>query len=224
VKLGKVFKAVGRVAAKPITVPVVAVQQGANLVMLKVILGIVRHVLTAAGGGLVADGWLSGDDLNTAIGAITTLVGIVWSVWEKRQAKAVAKGVAIVLAAVLVAPALQAAEKDLAGISTVDGVNPDGSKYSSVVEIEARGALWLLTWSHQRGAMVGVGVRRDDVLAVIYSPEGGGPAGLVAYSINGDTLTGTWTIPGDPSTGTESLTKTKNKPTPDTARGPRVKV
>jgi hypothetical protein len=57
-----------------------------------VILGIVRHALTAAGGGLVAGGWLSGDDLHAAIGAIVTLAGIGWSAWAKRaQVPAVAK-------------------------------------------------------------------------------------------------------------------------------------
>ena len=49
------------------------------------IAGVIRHVLTALGGGLVTSGGLSGDDMNAAIGAITTLVGVVWSVVAKRK-------------------------------------------------------------------------------------------------------------------------------------------
>ena len=49
------------------------------------ILGILRHALTTLGGGLAMNGTLSGDDLNTAIGCITTLIGIAWSVYDKRQ-------------------------------------------------------------------------------------------------------------------------------------------
>lgn len=77
---------VGRVVAKPVTAPVAAVKRGAQKTMQAAIAGIIRHILTALGGGLVASGTLSGDDLNAAIGAITTLVGIAWSVFAKRKA------------------------------------------------------------------------------------------------------------------------------------------
>ncbi len=53
--------------------------------MSKVVLGVARHILTALGGSLVAAGWLPGTDLDTAIGAIVTLIGIAWSAYEKRQ-------------------------------------------------------------------------------------------------------------------------------------------
>lgn len=49
------------------------------------ILGLVRHVLTFGGGFLVTNGTLSQSDLELAIGAIVTLVGIVWSVAAKRK-------------------------------------------------------------------------------------------------------------------------------------------
>ncbi len=49
------------------------------------LLGIVRHVLTTAGGALVTQGLLSSDQLNAAVGAIITLAGAVWSVLSKRK-------------------------------------------------------------------------------------------------------------------------------------------
>ena len=41
--------------------------------------GIVWHILTALGGGLVARGLLVKSELNLAVGAIITLVGVIWS-------------------------------------------------------------------------------------------------------------------------------------------------
>lgn len=50
------------------------------------LLGILRHFLTVAGGGLVANGTTTSSELEQGIGAILTLVGIAWSIWSKRQA------------------------------------------------------------------------------------------------------------------------------------------
>lgn len=49
------------------------------------ILGLVRHILTTAGGYFVGNGTLTGAESETAIGALVALVGVVWSVIEKRQ-------------------------------------------------------------------------------------------------------------------------------------------
>jgi hypothetical protein len=48
---------------------------------------IARHVLTTIGGGLVASGAIDSGQLETGIGAIMVLAGIVWSVVQKRQAR-----------------------------------------------------------------------------------------------------------------------------------------
>lgn len=48
--------------------------------------GIVRHALTALGGYLVASGVLDPTQMETVVGAVVTVVGVVWSVWQKRQA------------------------------------------------------------------------------------------------------------------------------------------
>lgn len=47
--------------------------------------GIVRHALTAVGGGLVTNGYLSGSELDAAVGAVLTLLGVAASVLEKRR-------------------------------------------------------------------------------------------------------------------------------------------
>jgi hypothetical protein len=52
---------------------------------LDISLGLLRHVLTAAGGALVAKGFASNDEMGEAAGAICTLIGVGWSVWHKWQ-------------------------------------------------------------------------------------------------------------------------------------------
>lgn len=50
-----------------------------------VVLGILRHILTAAGGALAANGMLEAAQVETAVGAALTIAGIAWSAWEKRS-------------------------------------------------------------------------------------------------------------------------------------------
>ena len=47
--------------------------------------GIARHILTAAGGALVARGTIAESELELAVGAIIALVGIIWSAFAKRR-------------------------------------------------------------------------------------------------------------------------------------------
>jgi hypothetical protein len=42
-------------------------------------LGLIRHLLTAAGGALVAKGVISSQVLNEVVGALMTLIGLSWS-------------------------------------------------------------------------------------------------------------------------------------------------
>ncbi len=58
------------------------------------ILAILRHVLTTAGGALVADGVLSSSQLQDSVGAVIVIAGIVWSLvnkYQHRRALAAAK-------------------------------------------------------------------------------------------------------------------------------------
>ena len=52
----------------------------------EIILGIVRHTLTFAGGILVAKGLLEQGVLAEIIGGVMTVVGGVWSVIDKTKA------------------------------------------------------------------------------------------------------------------------------------------
>jgi hypothetical protein len=49
-------------------------------------LGIVRHILTTGGGFLVASGALTSAQAETTVGALIALIGVVWSVIDKRVA------------------------------------------------------------------------------------------------------------------------------------------
>lgn len=50
-----------------------------------IIASLVRHILTAAGGGFFVAWGLDGETINAAVGAVSTLAGVAWSVWDKRQ-------------------------------------------------------------------------------------------------------------------------------------------
>lgn len=52
--------------------------------MKDMILGIVRHLITAGGVALVTKGVLDAATANTAVGAVMTLLSVGWSVYEKR--------------------------------------------------------------------------------------------------------------------------------------------
>lgn len=47
--------------------------------------GIVRHILTAAGGALVTKGMIGSGELELAVGAIITIAGVIWSALAKRK-------------------------------------------------------------------------------------------------------------------------------------------
>lgn len=49
------------------------------------ILSVVRHILTFGGGFLVTNGTLGQSEMETAVGAIITLAGIAWGIFDKKQ-------------------------------------------------------------------------------------------------------------------------------------------
>lgn len=49
------------------------------------ILGLIRHILTFGGGAAVAQGQIADSDLTTGVAAVMTLIGIVWSVLDKKN-------------------------------------------------------------------------------------------------------------------------------------------
>lgn len=45
-----------------------------------------RHGLGLLSGAMLGDGVVSADQLNTAAGAVTALVVVAWSIWQKKRA------------------------------------------------------------------------------------------------------------------------------------------
>ena len=48
------------------------------------ILGISRHILTFGGGFLASAGVVASSDVELGVGALVTLIGIVWSAFQKK--------------------------------------------------------------------------------------------------------------------------------------------
>lgn len=56
-------------------------------VVSKVVLGVIRHIVTAFGGGLVTHGLATQNESNQLVGAVMMLVPIAFSVYDKWQAQ-----------------------------------------------------------------------------------------------------------------------------------------
>ena len=54
---------------------------------MEMVLGLVRHLLTFGGGFVVAKGWLDEGSVTEVVGAAITIIGSVWSVFQKKEAK-----------------------------------------------------------------------------------------------------------------------------------------
>ena len=50
-----------------------------------VLTAVVRHVLTAAGGGFAVSWGIDGETWEGIVGAVATLAGLGWSIWDKRR-------------------------------------------------------------------------------------------------------------------------------------------
>lgn len=50
-----------------------------------IISAVVRHLLTIAGGGFLASWGIDGGTVDAIAGAVATLAGVAWSVYDKRQ-------------------------------------------------------------------------------------------------------------------------------------------
>ena len=50
-----------------------------------IISAIVRHLLTVAGGGFLASWGMDGSTVDAIAGAVATLAGVAWSVYDKHQ-------------------------------------------------------------------------------------------------------------------------------------------
>lgn len=52
-----------------------------------VVLGIFRHVLNSSAVAVAVQGFMTGDELQAAAGALTTLLAVGLSIWDKKKAK-----------------------------------------------------------------------------------------------------------------------------------------
>ncbi len=53
--------------------------------MKEIIFSFLRHSLTAGGGALAAKGYLASGSVDETVGAVLTILGVVWSIIEKRK-------------------------------------------------------------------------------------------------------------------------------------------
>ena len=99
---------------------------------------------------------------------------------------------------------------DLTGAYRCEGVNPDGTPYEGVVEIEKLRNTFRVRWILNDAVVLGVGIFSSDVFAVSYFDRA--PA-VVVYKLDGTRLVGEWTMGGIEGTlYTETLTKMPGRP------------
>lgn len=83
---------------------------------------------------------------------------------------------------------------DPTGVYRCTGLNPDGTRYSAIVEIKRLEKTYRVLWQlSDQTVVIGVGIVTGDVLAVSYF--GGTPA-IVVYRKDGEKLVGEWTVGG----------------------------
>jgi hypothetical protein len=50
-----------------------------------IVAGVTRHILTGIGGIFAARYAIDGGAMDAIIGGITALVGVIWSIWDKKS-------------------------------------------------------------------------------------------------------------------------------------------
>lgn len=53
-----------------------------------IVQAIVRHLLTTVGGGFLMSFGISGTTLDAVVGAVSTLAGVAWSLYDKKKSAA----------------------------------------------------------------------------------------------------------------------------------------
>lgn len=122
---------------------------------------------------------------------------------------------ALFLACLWLTPSSAIVPDSIEGTYRCEGLNPDGSAYLAVVQLTPKDDVWVVQWKFQEGEGIGLGIRQQDTLAVIFQLNTG-EIGMVTYAIGqskaGDTeLTGKWLSPLAAGIGSEVLTKVTAK-------------
>ncbi len=53
--------------------------------MLPMITGVIRHAMTFGGGFLINKDWTTATEWDGAVAAVITLIGVAWSIYEKKK-------------------------------------------------------------------------------------------------------------------------------------------
>lgn len=83
----KVFKKVGKVVALPVTLPAKGIRKGKEKVERYMIFSLIRHALSGVGLILVDRGLSNPDQINELVGAVLTVIGIIWSIYNGKKNK-----------------------------------------------------------------------------------------------------------------------------------------
>lgn len=81
---------------------------------------ILRHILTFGGGFIVAKGWISAEALPGIVGALITVGGAVWALFNKTDSSIVASAAALDGTKVVTTPALAAAVASADAVSSAE--------------------------------------------------------------------------------------------------------
>ena len=98
------------------------------------------------------------------------------------------------------------AQADIPGDYRVYGTNPDGSTYSGKATIERENEVYVIVWEIRDDTFGGIGIVQDNVFSVVWVREDAEMYGIVAYTIEDDQLSGTWTMNDHTDVYTETLT------------------
>lgn len=117
---------------------------------------------------------------------------------------------ALILSMALLIIAIPASAQDITGQYRMEGANPNGQGvYQGQVAVTQTGATYQVTWAIGTSRHVGTAILKDDVLSVVYQPEGT-TAGIAVYTVGPDgVLSGAWTTLGGKVVGTEKWTPDK---------------
>jgi hypothetical protein len=101
------------------------------------------------------------------------------------------------------------ARADPVGTYELSGTNPgNGSAYSGTVTVQRTGDTFLIIWIVAGSRQVGIGIGKDDFLAVSY--RSGNAIGIAVYRPDGDGWRGIWAPAGSQNLGTEVWTRRRS--------------
>lgn len=100
---------------------------------------------------------------------------------------------------------------EVEGTYNVTGINPgNGVKYSGTVLVQRTGDTFQVIWAFNGQRIIGVGIGKNDYLAVAYRL--GENIGLAIYTPSGDGWVGIWAPWGGRALGSETWVRSQSGP------------